>query len=862
MKAMGSLDSPQSVAARIRRLMELEGCYFSPWITAKAMEDMGGGVGIVRVNRPGPLHPRAYKERDLLVEIPSSTIITVEKARLHLALVEVEYQRRYPLDCRPRGSGEANSAEHPSPFVLRFYASAASDCSQTWSVMCGVDPKTTPLALSQEHVNDLRETEARLAKQLSPAETLASYVVLLGALFGRVEWDRRAVVRSSLPIKTREGSGAGLTIDAKQEREMLVKEGRHRIYFVHDNAWMKEWIFALPPLYDNGLEMVYRRMDMAGSSGPPTFPPALQHELFGLSRQAEKVEREQQRAFRMYENCLSVLQCLRCLPIGALLSSESPAADHEGPRRRVRALSSSMEAEAAGGGPVSFTQFLWGLNTLATRGFSYPSEVWALMPYVDYFNYSLNADMAVRVEQAAIGRRLLTSSTSAHRRLKGRGQTAEEPPVYIASFRENTWGSGYPVSSSSSISAASAVRPGEQLFFCYGSYSDYELLLWYGFILRSTLLPSLLLDQHRRIKKQRAPQHEEEEEAARKTETTSLSLDSASYSTSMPSDGLGGAGLPSFAARYAERERLIEGMALLWCSSTRQQLCAAQVKSRGSSDAFLSPSNWLRCLQTAYCVVLSPLQDIQGEWDAEEDGTSWLSAMIHRYLATEPLSLTRALASVPSSFGAEVPLDSFHYYLHQADAEAAVRLDEQVRQWVSHAVLPHLPLDTAIVRGYCGLGCLHPTLDLQAALVGLARRIDGAVPADFAEGVREAWRASMRRSRRPPHSGTAPRNEDEAVVVVALVRALGWMEWRSSEASPVAALVGSPTREVLSACTLGKAVQVSEDSAALLYALSLRGSGAMLLRYAMGKNSTNDEDEREEEEVCGGGSSDEGDEVL
>jgi hypothetical protein len=80
----------------------------------------------------------------------------------------------------------------------------------------------------------------------------------------------------------------------------------------------------------------------------------------------------------------------------------------------------------------------WGFNSLMSRGFGYSQETWAMMPWVDYFNYAIR------------------------------------PNVHPA----ETAGGGFEFKT-----VDRAIPAGEQLLLTYGVYSDVELAMWYGFTL-------------------------------------------------------------------------------------------------------------------------------------------------------------------------------------------------------------------------------------------------------------------------------------------------------------------------------------------------------------------------------------------
>ena len=84
----------------------------------------------------------------------------------------------------------------------------------------------------------------------------------------------------------------------------------------------------------------------------------------------------------------------------------------------------------------------WAFNSLMSRGFSYSDEVWAMMPWVDYYNYALEANVH-----------------------------PSEP--------SRSAGGGFEFH----VAPNATIREGEQLLLSYGTYTDFELSMWYGFTL-------------------------------------------------------------------------------------------------------------------------------------------------------------------------------------------------------------------------------------------------------------------------------------------------------------------------------------------------------------------------------------------
>jgi hypothetical protein len=205
------------------------------------------------------------------------------------------------------------------------------------------------------------------------------------------------------------------------------------------------WLRALPRTYDNLLELPY------GSELPST-SAAMQEG--GQSINTAKAYDEAVRKYVWSDRCrskcveerlrfeASVARCRERIPLlrrgpsvtHAVFESTN-AADEE---------SAGARAAAAPQDRLPLEKFLWAYNSLMSRGFSYDEDIWAMMPWVDYFNYSLYPNVTMRYNDAAKKYEFITKKK---------------------------------------------ILQGEQLMLQYGTYSDYELALWYGFTLRRVLFP-------------------------------------------------------------------------------------------------------------------------------------------------------------------------------------------------------------------------------------------------------------------------------------------------------------------------------------------------------------------------------------
>ncbi|KEG12945.1 hypothetical protein DQ04_01311040 [Trypanosoma grayi] len=254
----------------------------------------------------------------------------------------------------------------------------------------------------------LASMERELAERLSPTNSIVCFLLLAAAQEGRFTpplGPAAVNAASTLPTTT-----------TKEEKSDLVC----------NHKWMKPWLLSLPAQYDNLLELCPEpnkepnedRPEAAEWNEGATTDAYLQSFLF-FERHRSKTLREQENVKVEFDACRSVLSVLNALP----------RPEGQGPLV-----------------PATLRQFLWAYNTLMTRGFAYDAEVWALMPWVDYFNYSLTSNATMKFD--------------AKRR------------AYI-------------------FETLLPIKSGEQILLHYGSYTDMELLLWYGFTLTPFLLPEL-----------------------------------------------------------------------------------------------------------------------------------------------------------------------------------------------------------------------------------------------------------------------------------------------------------------------------------------------------------------------------------
>lgn len=422
----------------------------------------------------------------------------------------------------------------------------------------------------RRHQDHILRIENKIASELSPAETLAAYLGLMKSLFTSSSSSSSCI---SLPTTSTRTSFSPLSDENPRTttttRSMNPESGP-TFFFFHQNSWMRTWLTSLPSCYDNGLELQWKTPTRPppSSSSPPSpslplsssqvLPVAMREKIFGFSRLDRKIVKEQECVFQSYQKCLGTLRSLQCLPRGIDLREEG----------RKKGGDRSKTGNVGGGGVLSFTDFIWCYNTVASRGFSFPMETWALMPYVDYFNYALQSNATMTVERRGklpfLFQKRQEWTTDAEKKKEWRRKNEEggggeekdkkkkkventknkrKKPIIprkrtiapmnllmesseeegsSSSCSSSTDGdapplphrlvsrlsfSSFSASSSSSFSPLTGkdqvfifyttcdIRHGEEIFLCYGSYSDTELFMWYGFTLRPVYLP-MKVEEH------------------------------------------------------------------------------------------------------------------------------------------------------------------------------------------------------------------------------------------------------------------------------------------------------------------------------------------------------------------------------
>ncbi|CCD13287.1 unnamed protein product [Trypanosoma congolense IL3000] len=252
---------------------------------------------------------------------------------------------------------------------------------------------------------ELARTELDVLESSSPGSAIIFALLVAAFQCGRL---------SDSMVGPESDSDQGLADCDSDEPE----EGHMGPLFSH--TWMREWILSLPARYDNLLEL---RGDNSGGS-PEKWKcegDAYLQQFLCFRRHREKVLEEQDCVIEEFRTFLS------------LISTYYSHVSCEASKTRLETFSFTLE------------QFTWAYNTLMSRAFAYDSMVWAVMPWVDYFNHSTLNNATMRFDK----------------RLN----------CYV-------------------FVTVVPIAKGEQIFLQYGSYTDAELLLWYGFTVTPSLFPS------------------------------------------------------------------------------------------------------------------------------------------------------------------------------------------------------------------------------------------------------------------------------------------------------------------------------------------------------------------------------------
>ncbi|KAK7194103.1 hypothetical protein NESM_000323200 [Novymonas esmeraldas] len=770
-----------TTAHALQRLLEAEGAVIHAAVQARAVPSMGGGMGVVLTEK--------LAAGTSLARFPFRSMITARKARFNLAMAEVALERRWWRGDKDRARGdpgmdgvtEEEGLENAvAPERLRIIPFT----SRVWS-----DYEFESHVRSQQLRQSIESKVAELEQALDSTETIVCYVLLMAALYGR--WANHGSPAPS------HGGDSGAAEEASVDPVADVSAGGPRrataptLHYTHENAWMRTWIHALPAQYDNLLELTPQsaapqvpsvREEAAHVSPPPSGHDS-QHTrslewlraYIALGRFQAGVVREQQAVRRRYRKCCAALQCLRCLPTGVEVRGVDRDAEAED-------LPTGAEVRAGvDGGACTLEQYLWAFNTLMSRGFFFPEETWAMMPFVDYFNYALDSNGTMYPQDdepndpASFTNALLdrdrcrtngdgaptTAASAAARRQRRRTglRTVRvgKDAVPLANYQTYEFQLVRPTRTSS-----------EQVMLHYGAYSDVELLMWYGFTLRPSLLPLTHFIG--------APQDH--------MPCTVLPV--------LPpglSDEDGSLVRTALALRLALRELATAATRVSLFRRCVAPMCSGDVTEEGpdaEEEEEEAYGDWRAALDRAYQLPLSPIADAEGNYPAGAQGATWLDDLLRDFCGTPALADPGENAT--------------------AEAGVAFVVDAWLRGWAREqwplfavSAFPHINKE-------CNLGAMSLSPVLRAA-----------VHSSF-------WAPSSQQLRL-----TAQER-------VLLVRGIAWAELRVTMAAAGAAAgadpsASPPTSAPASTAAAAFARVVSVDHWTLLRFLAFEGTDDELVAY-------------------------------
>jgi hypothetical protein len=810
--------STASTAAALQHLLEAEGAVIHAALQARALPSMGGGVGMVLST--------ALPPGSTLARFPFRSMITARKARFNLAMAEVALELQ-----------EGKVAKTPGPTRTAVSATVEQEEEDLFPVI----PFTSRVWSENEFELKIRSQEVRraidakveeLEAALDSTETIVCYILLMAALHGRWQADGAALRVSD--GRGDEGSqhagvgGADASTTPSPHPALL--------RYTHENRWMRTWIHALPVQYDNLLELAPQQgdpPDKLGAASPsyplfstspssPVLPlplgaayttsPAWLCSYVSLARFRATALLEQDSIAQRYRKCCAALRSLRWMPGGVeidqpppthVASAEANNGDvHLHQPRSPSPVHTRHPEELCGqhrSSPCTLGHYLWAFNTLMSRGFFFPEETWALMPFVDYFNYALdsNGTMFPQEDDPDDAESLSSASLSMVHSI-AMSAAAPRKQARRTGLRSARVGRDAIPLVNYSTYEFQLIRPvraaGEQVMLHYGAYSDMELLMWYGFTLRPSLLPTGHF-------------------SSVVEETTG---DEANGAISLLPPGMastaGGDSLLLLQTARALRVILPQIMRATTrvayyrrhiqhpCVSTDTEERTPNV-GRESRATRIEGENcegdyneWAKALHRAYRLPLSPLADAEGNYPPAVRGQTWMDALFASFLQTPPV------AAPSTSTGAGV--DS---------CAAAARVDGWMRQWIAQ----RWPLfaETAFPR--VAKGC-------ALAVFGLSPDLQAAVTSSF-------WVGPNREE-----MGTAEQK--------GLVRGIAWAELyvNACMETPAQKGMATPSNGVpVSAAAAALARIASVDQWALLQFLSLESSDAALEEYLTYESESN-----------------------
>ncbi|KPI87932.1 hypothetical protein ABL78_2971 [Leptomonas seymouri] len=803
--------SAASTATTLQHLLEAEGAVIHAALQARALPSMGGGVGMILTKRLPP--------GSTLAQLPFRSMITAQKARFNLAMAEVALELREEKCVRAAGAqgGPCASVAEDDPFPV------VSFTSRVWP-----ESEFESRVRSQNLRSAITVKVEELKGALDSTETIVCYILLMAALHGR--WQ---VGETS--SRTRDTAR-----DDEQASESTTQSHPTVLRYTHENRWMRTWIHALPMQYDNLLELAPQQsnapaaldddtassavghslplLSTSSSSPVPLLPlktsyttsPEWLHSYVSLARFRASTMREQRLIEQRYHKCCAALRCLRNMPIGeevdvSVTAQTTLAEEPEGDARRdgqleqTRTASPSCHAQHGEGSHASLWahhrsegasrpslctlgHFLWAFNTLMSRGFFFPEETWALMPFVDYFNYALDSNGTMFPQQddphdaSSISSRSLSKVSPAPMPTAAPRRQAHRTGLRSARVGRDV----IPLANYISYKFQ-LMRPvyaaGEQVMLHYGAYSDMELLMWYGFTLRPSLLPTSCV-------------------SSEVIETCDEACDDV-----MPlPPGLADADRDQVLLHTARALRVL--LPQVVCADTRVAYYRQHIQRPGAFAAQRTsneeqPSrtvqdeidednynSWTTALQRAYSLPLSPLADAEGNYPPVVRGQLWIDALLLSFAQTPPLEAS--CSDAPS-----------------ASHAAACGADAWMRQWIAQRWPQFAETAFPRVAKDCGFGVL-----------GLSPLLHAAITSSF-------WVPSQQ-------------EEMDKAEQMHLVRGIAWAELyvNAKAVSLVKPEVPrAPTGAAVSAAAAAFAQIVSVDQWALLAFLALGISDAALEEY-------------------------------
>ncbi|KPA77893.1 hypothetical protein ABB37_06682 [Leptomonas pyrrhocoris] len=789
--------SVAGTATALQHLLEAEGAVIHAALQARALPSMGGGVGMVLTKK---LAPGAT-----LARFPFRSMITARKARFNLAMAEVA------LELSEETSTKAADAKQTSATGM-----AEED-------LFPVVPFTSRVWSESEFESQVRSQKVRraidakveeLEAVLDGTEAIVCYILLMAALHGRWQAD----------------ASSPQTHDTEEENEQAsessIRSHPSALRFTHENRWMRMWIHALPVQYDNLLELAPSQLSAsaapdvasanpAAGQAPPLFSTAPSSPVpplplktsyttssewlrsyVALARFRASTLRGQHSVEQRYRKCCAALRSLRNMPSGeesdqcsvaqaALADEPEDEAQQDEQHQQPRTSSSSplpQPAEESLASPCTLGHFLWAFNTLMSRGFFFPEETWAVIPFVDYFNYALDsngtmfpqeddpsdAESLSSVSLSMVGTALMPAAAPRKqaRRSGLRSAQVGKDAIPLANYN---------------IYEFQLIRPvqaaGEQVMLHYGAYSDVELLMWYGFTLRPSLLPTSHLSP-----------------------VVTGTCDATNAVVPLLPPGVVEADGSHLLLHTARALHVL--LPQIVCAATRiayyrQQIQPLHVSAEPTTPDGDQPSpatqdetdeyaynTWAKALNRAYRLPLSPLADAEGNYPPAVRGQTWMDVLFLSFSQTSPLA-------APCSEN----LSASH--------AAGLKADGWMRQWVAQRWPLFAETASPRVAKGCGLGVL-----------GLSPPLHTAISSSF-------WA--------PPKQGRMREAEK-----IQLVRGIAWAElYVNATAETVAKREAAETAAevAVSAAAAALAQTAAVDQWALLRFLALEGSDAALEEY-------------------------------